>query len=348
VRKTAKEICQLLGGELVGDPDVVVTGLRSLQHAGPGDATFLVRPRFVAYARASRVAVILVGRRWKEPLLATLIRVDDPSASFQRLVEMDAPPDVTFAPGVHPTAVVARDAKLGSKVSVQPHAVIEAGAVIGANTVIGAQAFIGHGTRIGADCLLWPRVVIRERCIVGNRVIIHAGAVIGADGFGYINTGTGLAKVRQVGIVEIEDDVEIGANTTVDRARFDRTWIKAGAKIDNLVQIAHNVVVGRYTIICGQVGISGSSVVGDRVILAGQVGVADHVTIGDGAIIMAQSGLHEDVAAKAVLLSGGVALDHRLTKRLEMLRPRMPELFARVREIEKRLGIGTSPKPGEE
>jgi UDP-3-O-[3-hydroxymyristoyl] glucosamine N-acyltransferase len=330
----------LLGGELAGNGEVVVTGLRGLQDAGPGDATFFARPAFADYARSSKAAVIFVGRDWREPLPATVIRVDNPSAAFQRLAELEAPAEVKFPPGIHPTAVIAPDAMLGRGVSVQPCAVIESGAVIGDNTVIGAHAYVGHGVRIGTDCLFWPRVVIRERCVIGNRVIIHAGAVIGADGFGYVSTSGGHQKVRQLGIVEIEDDVEIGANTTVDRARFDRTLIKQGAKIDNLVQIAHNVVVGRHAILCGQVGVSGSTVIGDHAILAGQVGVADHVTIGPGAIILAQSGVHADVPSKAKMF-GSPAIAHSVAQRVALLRERMPRLFARVRAIEKSLGLRT-------
>ena len=338
MRKTAREISELLGGELVGNADVVVTGFRALHRAEPGDATFLVRSAFADFAHTSKAAVILVGRDWKEPLPATLIRVDNPSAAFQRLVEMEAPPDVKFAPGVHLTAVIAPDATLGEGVSVQPYAVIESGAQIGDGTVIGAHAYVGHGVRIGTQSILWANVVVREHCIIGNRVILHCGAVIGADGFGFVSSGSGHQKIRQVGIVEIEDDVEIGANTTIDRARFDRTLIRQGAKLDNLVQIGHNVVVGRHAILCGQVGVSGSTIIGDNAILAGQVGVADHVTIGDGAIILAQSGIETDVPPKARLF-GTPAVAHGLAKRVGLLRGRLPKLFARVRALEKRLGL---------
>ena len=338
MRKTAREIGELVGGELVGDADVLVTGLRSLRIAGPGDATFLARPSFAEFARNSRASVILVARDWTETLPATVIRVENPSAAFQRLVELDAPPPVQFPPGIHATAVIAKDASLGENVSIQPYAVIESGATIGDGTVIGAHVYVGHQSRIGANCMLWPRVVIREHCVIGNRVVIHAGAVIGADGFGFENTGKGLRKISQVGIVEIEDDVEIGANTTIDRARFDRTLIRQGAKIDNLVQIGHNVIVGRRAILCGQVGVSGSTVIGDGAILAGQVGVADHLTIGDGAILLAQTGISENVPAKAKMF-GSMAHDYALGLRIEALKPRLPEIFARVRAIEKKLGI---------
>lgn len=342
---TAREISGLLGGELVGDGDVVVTRLRSILSAGKGDVTFLARATYAARARASQASVILVGRDWKEPLLQTLIRVDNPSADFQRLTEATAPPPVKFAPGIHPTAVIAADAKLGKDVSIQPCAVIETGAEIGEGTVIGAYTYVGHEAKVGAQCILYPHVVVRDRCLVGNRVILHPGVVIGADGFGYDSGPQGHKKIPQLGIVEIQDDVEIGANSTVDRARFDRTIIGQGTKIDNLVQVGHNCVVGRHCIICSQVGVSGSCVIGDFVILAGQVGLADHLNIGDGAIALAKSGLHQDVPPKGKVF-GAVARPAMEEMKLEACKVRLPELFARVKQIEKRLGEGGEEKKG--
>lgn len=343
MRKNAREISELVGGELVGDGNVVVTRLRSILAAGEGDVTFLARSSYAPRARASHASVILVGRDWAEPLRQTLIRVDNPSAAFQRLAEAIAPPAVKFEPGVHPTAVIAPDATLGKDVSVQPYAVIEPGAVIGDGTVIGAYVYVGHGTRVGEQCLIYPHVVIRDRCLVGNRVIMHSGVVIGADGFGYDSGPQGHRKIPQVGIVEIDDDVEIGANSTIDRARFDRTFIGRGTKIDNLVQVGHNCVIGRHAIICSQVGISGSCVIGDGVILAGQVGLADHLNIGDGAIALAKSGLHQDVPPKGKVF-GAVARPAAEEMKLEACKVRLPELFARVKKIEKQLGDSNKEK----
>jgi UDP-3-O-[3-hydroxymyristoyl] glucosamine N-acyltransferase len=340
---TAREISALLVGELVGDGEVVVTRLRSILSAGKGDVTFLARATYAARARASQASVILVGRDWKESLPQTLIRVDNPSAAFQKLTEATAPPAVSFPRGVHPTAVVAPDAKLGKDVSVQPYAVIEPGAVIGDGTVIGAYTYVGHEAVIGTQCILYPHVVIRDRCLVGSRVILHPGVVIGADGFGYDSGPQGHKKIPQLGIVEIQDDVEIGANSTVDRARFDRTIIGQGTKIDNLVQVGHNCVVGRHCIICSQVGVSGSCVIGDGVILAGQVGLADHLNIGDGAIALAKSGLHQDVPPKGKVF-GAVARPAGEEMKIEACKARLPELFTRVKQIEKLLGEGEGKK----
>src|SRR4030095_6431820 len=206
---------------------------------------------------------------------------------------------VAFTPGIHATAVVDSSAKLGERVSVQPHSVIEAGVNIGNDTVIGAGSSIGHGTTIGSGCLIYPLVTIRERSRIGSRVIIHSGAVIGADGFGFEMVDGRHQKIQQLGIVQIDDDVEIGANTTVDRARFGRTWIQQGVKIDNLVQIAHNVIIGKNSVIAAQTGIAGSVQIGQRVLMGGQVGVIGHIEIGDNTAIGAQSGISENISGGA-------------------------------------------------
>ena len=248
-----------------------------------------------------------------------------------------APKPITFGPGVHPTATIDPSAQLGERVSIQPHAVIEAGARIGDDTIIGAGTYIGHETVIGSACLIYPRVTIRERSRVGLRVIIHSGAVIGADGFGFEVVDGRQKKLQQLGFVQIDNDVEIGANTTIDRARFGRTWIQGGVKIDNLVQIAHNVVVGKNSIIVAQTGISGSTRVGERVTMAGQVGIAGHIEIGDGTVIAGQSGVSKD-------LRGGVWFGYPAVPFAEAKQQiawihRLGKLFARVKEIEKKLGL---------
>jgi UDP-3-O-[3-hydroxymyristoyl] glucosamine N-acyltransferase len=248
-----------------------------------------------------------------------------------------APKPIQFAPGIHPTAVVDPSAQLGKRVSIQPHAVIEAGARIGDDTIIGAASYVGHETTIGSACLIYPRVTIRERSRIGSRVIIHSGAVIGADGFGFEMVDGRQQKIQQLGIVQIDDDVEIGANTTVDRARFGRTWIQEGVKIDNLVQIAHNVVIGKNSVIVAQTGISGSTRVGERVMMGGQVGVAGHLEISEGTMIAAQSGVSKS-------LPGGVWFGYPAVPIAEAKQQiawihRLGKLFARVKEIEKKLGL---------
>src|SRR5262249_5468372 len=202
---------------------------------------------------------------------------------------------IVFSPGIHPSAIVHPSVQLGERVSIQAYAVVEARARIGDDTIIGAGTYIGHKTVIGSACLIYPRVTIRERCRIGSRVIIHSGAVIGADGFGFEMVEGRQEKIQQLGIVQIDDDVEIGANTTIDRARFGRTWIQQGVKIDNLVQVAQNFVMGKRWVIAAQTGISGSTGVGEYVQRGGKVGIVGHVEIADGSMIAAQSGVSKSV-----------------------------------------------------
>ena len=333
---TAREIAQLVGGELAGNPDTVVTGMAGIREAQPGDLSFVASPKYISAVKTTKASVVILARKASVETACTLIRVDDPAAAFAKVVERIAPPPIKFEAGVHPTAVVASTAKLGRNVSVQPTAVIEDGVVIGDRTVIGAGSYVGHGAQIGADCMLYARVVVRERTIIGNRVIVHGGVVLGADGFGFETVNGKYRKIPQVGIVEICDDVEIGANTTIDRARFGKTRIGRGTKIDNLVQIAHNCVIGEDCIICGLVGLAGSTIIGNRVTLAGQVGIAGHLTIGDDSIIMAQAGVTKDVPPGSFML-GAPAVPHTEFKRVNAAIHRLPGTVAKLRELEQQL-----------
>jgi UDP-3-O-[3-hydroxymyristoyl] glucosamine N-acyltransferase len=258
-----------------------------LAEATPGEISFFGNRKYIAALRRTRASAVFVPADFAESTTPAQVRVSNPAKAFEQLVLQFAPKPITFAPGVHSSAVVDPSARLGERVSIQPHAVIEEGATIGDDTIIGAGSYIGHETTIGSACLIYPLVTVRERSRIGSRVIIHSGAVIGADGFGFEMVDGRQQKIQQFGIVQIDDDVEIGANTTVDRARFGRTWIQQGVKIDNLVQIAHNVVIGKNSVIVAQTGISGSTRVGERVTMAGQVGIVGHVEIADGSIIAA-------------------------------------------------------------
>ena len=242
--------------------------------------------------------------------------MDNPAEAFAKLLEVFSPPPIPFVPGIHPTAVVASDAEIGVDVTIQAFAVVESGARIGARTVIGSHSYIGHHAILGDDCRVYPHVTVRERSVIGNRVILHPGAVIGSDGFGYEIRDGRQQKIPQTGIVQIDDDVEIGANSTVDRARFGRTWIQEGVKIDNLVQIAHNVTIGEHSIICAQVGISGSVRIGSYVTLAGKVGVNGHIEIGDGAIVTAMAGITKSVPPREVLCRSSGEADARIQGKL--------------------------------
>lgn len=331
---TLKEIATLVGGELQGDGAIPISGAASLAEATANEISFFYHPRYMTQLRKTQAAAVVVPQNFDAEIPLPTIRVQNPAQSFQQIVLKFAPPPVKFAPGIHATAVIDSTAKIGERVSIQPHAVIEAGAEIGDDTVIGANSYVGHDVVIGPRCLIYPNVTIRERCRLGARVILHSGGVVGADGFGFEMTEQGQQKIPQLGIVQIDDDVEIGANTTVDRARFGRTWIQEGAKIDNLVQVAHNVVIGKHTVIAAQTGIAGSTRIGERVMMAGQVGITGHVEIGDGTIIGAQAGIPKSV-------SGGVWWGSPARPLPEVKRQiawihRLGDLFERVKKLERK------------
>jgi UDP-3-O-[3-hydroxymyristoyl] glucosamine N-acyltransferase len=334
---TVKELAALSGGELVGDPTLKITGAASLAEATRGEISFFTNRKYIGLLRKTHASAIFVPPDFAESINAAHIRVSNPTKAFEEVLLKFAPKPITFAPGVHSSAVVDPGAQLGERVSIQSLAVIEPGARIGDDTIIGAGSYVGHETVIGSACHIYPNVTIRERSRIGSRVIIHSGAVIGADGFGFEMVDGRHEKIQQLGRVQIDDDVEIGANTTVDRARFGRTWIQEGVKIDNLVQIAHNVIIGKNSVIVAQAGISGSTRVGERVTMAGQVGIVGHVEIADGTIIAAQSGVSKS-------LSGGVWFGYPAVPFAEAKQQiawvhRLGKLFARVKEIEKKLGL---------
>jgi UDP-3-O-[3-hydroxymyristoyl] glucosamine N-acyltransferase len=334
---TLQELATMSGGELVGEPELKITGAASLAEATAGEISFFANRKYVGLLRKTRASAVFVPSDFAEPITAAQIRVSNPSKAFEQVVLKLAPKRITYAVGVHPSAIVDPTARLGERVSIQPHAVIEAGAGIGDDTIIGAGSYIGHETIIGPGCLIYPRVTIRERSRIGSRVIIHSGVVIGADGFGFEMVDGQQEKIQQFGTVQIDDEVEIGANTTIDRARFGRTWIQQGVKIDNLVQIAHNVVVGKNSIIVAQTGISGSARVGERVTMAGQVGIVGHVEIADGSVIGAQSGVSKSVPG-GVWFGYPAAPIAEAKQQIAWIR-RLGKLFARVKEIEKKLGL---------
>ena len=333
---TVKELAALSGGELVGDSTLKITGAASLGEATQGEISFFANRKYVALLRKTRASAVFVPPDFAEPINAAQIRVSNPTKAFEQVVLKFAPKPITFTPGIHPIAVVDPSVQLGDRVSIQPLAVIEAGAQIGDDTIIGAVSYVGHETVIGSGCHIYPHVTIRERSRIGSRVIIHSGVVIGADGFGFEMIDGRQEKIQQLGIVQIDDDVEIGANTTVDRARFGRTWIQQGVKIDNLVQIAHNVVIGKNTVIAAQTGIAGSVQIGQRVLIGGQVGIIGHIEIGDNTAIGAQSGIPKNISGGAWWASPAVPLAE--AKQQIAWIHRLGKLFARVKEIEKKLG----------
>lgn len=333
---TVDEIARRLGGKVEGNGALEIRAVSSLGQARPGDLAFLGNPRYAPAMKGTQASAVLVNEDWSGETSAVLIRVKSADAAFAQVAFWLGRPAVTYQPGIHPSAVIAGDAKLGAGVTVGPHCVIESGAVIGDRTVLVAQCYVGNFCEVGRDCLIYPHASLREYTRVGDRVILHNGAVIGSDGFGYVKEAGHWKKVPQVGIVVLGDDVEIGANTTIDRARFGETRIANGVKLDNLIQIAHNVTVGEDTAMAAQVGVSGSAHVGRRVQLGGQVGVAGHLTIGDDSIVMAQSGVSKDVPPAAVMF-GTPAAPALEAKKLHAHTMRLPELKRKVADLEARI-----------
>jgi len=334
---TVAEIADRLDGELIGDGKGRIKAIAGIQEAGEGDLTFLANRRYAEQLSRSRATAVLVPRSWNEQPGRTVIKVDDPEKAFVEIVGLFAPAAITYPPGIHETAIVSDEAAIGEAVSIGPYCVVRPGATIGARGVLTAFCYVGDQTTIGEDGLLYPFVSIRERVRIGTRVIIHNGSVIGSDGFGYTADEQGVrTKIPQIGTVEIGDDVEIGAGVTVDRARFGVTRIGDGVKIDNLVQVAHNVVIGDHAVIVAQAGIAGSSEIGSKAILAGQAGISGHMRVGEGAIVGAQGGVTKDVPP-GVFVSGYPAMPHRQATKLQAHVGKLPELKKRVDELEKRL-----------
>lgn len=334
---TVAEIARRLDAACEGDGDVVVRGVAGLREAGPEDISFLALPRYASYLEATRAAAVVVRPDFDTTCPIPIIRVDDPDAAFQKIAVWFAPEPVAPPPGVHPSAVVDSSVQLGADVSVGPLAVVEPGAVLGDGCTVGAGAYLGHGVVLGRDSRVGPHVTILAHCRLGQRVIVHSGTVIGSDGFGYDVDEKGVrTKIPQIGVVEIGDDVEIGANVTVDRARFGRTWIGNGVKIDNLVQVAHNVVIGDHAVLVAQVGISGSTVIGPHALFAGQAGSAGHLVIGAGAVVAGRAGVTKDVPA-GTFVSGYPAVPHGKAQRIQAEMNRIPRLKKRVSDLEKRL-----------
>ena len=331
--RSLAEIAEVVGGRLEGDGSLIIQGVADLQGAGPTEISFFAHPRYEAAARQTKAGALLVGPQAPKDLGKARIRVANPSAAFTRVAMLFAPPEVPRIAGVHPSAVISPGAQLGRGVGIGPHVVIEEGAVIGEETQIGAGSYLGRNVRTGSRCLLHPRVYVGDRCILGNRVVLHAGAVVGADGFGYEMKDGKHQKVPQLGYVQIDDDAEIGANTTIDRGRFARTHIGEGAKIDNLVMIAHNCVVGPHSVIVAQSGLSGSTTTGHHVTIAGHVGTVGHIHIGSGAILTAKSGVTKDVP-EGQTWRGAPARPIKEQMEMEAYLQQLPGLAKRLKAVE--------------
>jgi UDP-3-O-[3-hydroxymyristoyl] glucosamine N-acyltransferase len=334
VKKTLKEIASFLNGEVIGDSQAAIENIRGIDEAGNGDLTFIANPKYLKKLEKTGASAVLVS----SGAVSTdknLIIVDDPYIAFGKLLglfypEDHVPPEISKGAFVEEGASVSEDAVIYPGVTIGRGAKIERGVILYPGVTIGRHVIIGE------DSILYPNVSVYRKCIIGKRVILHAGVVVGSDGFGFARPGRENIKIPQIGIVQIDDDVEVGANTTIDRGTIEKTWIQRGVKIDNLVQIAHNVVIGENSVIVSQVGIAGSTKLGKGVIMGGQAGLVGHITIGDHVMIGAQSGVHDDVPPNQVV-SGSPHLPHRQWLRVEACVSQLPEMRKTVASLLKRM-----------
>lgn len=340
MKMTLSDIAKLVNGLVIGDGNIEISGVSGIDTAGETDITFAVPPHLDKAALTKAAAVIIPDTVTEFPKPA--IRVENPRVAFTKLLETFTP-QVPVQRGVHNMAVVGKGVKLGKNVAIMAFAVIADNAAVGDNTIVYPHTYIGHGTTVGSDCIIYPNVTIRENCSIGSRVIIHSGTVIGSDGFGFVTEKGEHLKVPQVGNVIIEDDVEIGANVAIDRATTSSTIVKRGTKIDNLVHLAHNVVLGENCLLVAQTGIAGSVKTGRNVTFAGQSGSAGHLTIGDNVTFAARSAPISDVPSNS-FLAGFPARPHREWIKAEASLYKVPELIKKVRELEKRLNEAESKK----
>jgi UDP-3-O-[3-hydroxymyristoyl] glucosamine N-acyltransferase len=333
--RTAKEIADFLGGELVGDGSVPISGVNGINEAGKGDLAFLLNSKQQDLVASTNASAVVVPKDVKGPFGKPIIKVENPSTAFSKVIEAVMPDRIPRPKGIHPAAIISEKAVISGTAALGAYAVVEEGAHIGDGAVIYPFSYIGKNSKLGKGCVIYPGVIIREEVTIGNNVIIHPNSVIGSDGFGYDTRSDGThVKIPQLGTVVIEDDVEIGACVTVDRARFNKTVIGKGSKIDNLVQIAHNVILGPNCIIAAQSGISGSSTLGRNVVLGGQVGVADHLKLGDFVMAGAKTGISKSFPAKTTLFwypAKPVDKARDIIASIGLL----PKLYERVRKLEE-------------
>lgn len=335
---TLGELAAHVGGKIIGDPTVLITKIAAIDEAGDGEITFLSNPRYQRFLSQCRASAVIVGSggvaSGASATQLNYLETPNPYVAFAKILQLfHSPP--AFDGTVSPLAFVERSAVLAEGVTLFPNAFVGARARIGNGSTLFPGVFVGDDVRLGSNCVLHPNVVIREGCRLGDRVILHAGVVIGSDGFGYAGVGRDRIKIPQIGIVEVGDDVEIGANTTVDRATLGKTIIGRGVKIDNLVQVAHNVTVGEDSLFAAQVGIAGSTRIGKNVTLAGQVGIAQHLQVGDGATVGPKSGVGRRVEPREVVSGFIEAAPHKQWVRVAVLLPQLPRLWRTVKRLER-------------
>jgi UDP-3-O-[3-hydroxymyristoyl] glucosamine N-acyltransferase len=333
--KTLQEIAEFIGGQVVGDGSVIITGVAGIQDAREGDLTFLANPKYLPFLERTSASAVITSPEIQSSS-KPLIRIENPSLAFTKVVSLIIPQKITHPSGIHPTAVLGKGVCLGSGVALGPHVVVGDKAVIKDRTVIYANCYVGGETVIDSDCVIYPNVTIREQISIGKRVVIYSGTVIGSYGFGFVTVDGIHHRIPQIGTVVIEDDVEIGSNCAIDRARFDQTVIGQGTKLDNLVHIAHNVRTGRNCLILGQVAISGSSKIGDNVILAGQTGLVGHIELGNNVIVMAKSGVSKSVPENTTVW-GSPAKPAKAAKEINACVHNLPRFYKTLTELKKRV-----------
>jgi UDP-3-O-[3-hydroxymyristoyl] glucosamine N-acyltransferase len=332
------QIAELLGSNAPAQAEVSITGVATLEEADPTELSFLGSDAFLKQFNATRAGAVLVQKNVKLPASSRIptLLVDDADLAIAKVLELFAQPTPRPPAGIDPLARVDPAARVGPDVAIGPFSYVGPGAQIGGGSIIHPQVYIGADVEIGPQCEIFPNVTIRERIQIGARVVIHAGSVLGTDGFGYRWDGTRHAKIPQIGTVIIEDDVEIGSCVCIDRAKFATTRVGRGTKIDNLVQVAHNVSIGPHCIIVGQAGLAGSTTLGSGVVLGGQAAVRDHITLGEGAMVAACGAVADDVPAHTVV-SGMPALPHRQTLREQAALRRLPDLVVQVRKLQENM-----------
>ena len=334
MKKTLNEIAAFVGGTVTGNGGVLIERIRGIDEAGEGDLTFVANPKYRKRLEITGASAILVATGTAFPG-KNLVLVEDPYIALGQLLAF-LHPEEEETPGISENANIEAGADVSPEAVVYPGVHICRGAHIGKRAVLYPGVFIGRDASVGTASILYPRVTVYRRCLIGSRVIIHAGTVVGSDGFGFAKPGKENRKIPQVGYVQIDDDVEIGANTTIDRGTIGRTWIQEGAKIDNLVQIAHNVVVGKHSIVVAQVGISGSTQLGEGVIIGGQAGLVGHVRIGSHVMVAARSGVHKDIPPGQIV-AGAPHMPHLEWLKMEACVPKLPEMRETLAALKRRI-----------
>jgi UDP-3-O-[3-hydroxymyristoyl] glucosamine N-acyltransferase len=335
MKKTLSQIASYLEGEISGNGSIEISGVAGIEQARPGELTFIANPKYLKLLDTTRASAVIVGKDVQTSKVP-LIKHPNPYYAFSKAIGLFHEPRKSYPEKIHSTSLLGEEVTIGKEVYIGPYVIIEDRVKLSDKVVILAGSFIGENTAIGENTLIYPRVTIRENVNIGKNVIIHSGTVIGSDGFGYAKEKGTYHKIPQVGKVVLEDDVEIGANVTIDRATLGETRIKKGTKIDNLVQIAHNVQIGENTIVVAQVGISGSTKVGKNVTLAGQVGLVGHIEIGDNVIVAAQSGVSKSLHPGKIYF-GYPAREHSKARKIEAVVSLLPQYVEKIRELEKRI-----------